>query len=174
MRVLFKITKLVSKENREYKLGNYDLTYGNFNNTFTGKSGDMETLDYIFSRLPIFYTHPSSVTKHMFRVCSQRCRIRCVETRLPLPHVISASLPFSYSDHEAVETSLIVEINSAVQRKSLPEKLGLETLRKVRAVLHGELFKTEAHQRGKHLQAFGSICPMENEPERVPRESGES
>ena len=145
---MFKITKLVSQENHEYKFGNYDLTYGNFNNTFTGNSGDMETLDYIFSRWPIFYIHPFTC-HHILRVCSQRCSVRCVETCLPLPHVISASLPFSYSDHEAVETSLIVQINSADRRKKpLPAKLGLETLRKVRAVLRGELFKTEAHQRG--------------------------
>merc|ERR1712110_1146211 len=92
----------------------------------------METLDYIFSR-----------------VCSPLCSIRCVETKLPLPHVISASLPFSYSDHEAVETSLIVEIHPDDQRrKPLPAKLAFETLRKVRSVLLGELFKTEAHQKG--------------------------
>ena len=48
-----------------------------------------------------------------------------------------------------METSLIVEIHPDERRKKpLPAKLGLETLRKVRSVLLGELFKTEAHQKG--------------------------
>ena len=149
---MYQIKKLVSKENHELKFGNYDLTFGNFKNTFTGNGGDMETLDYIFSRCyPIFCrlsSHHSIL--HLFRACSNRCSVRVVETRLPLPPVISASLPFSYSDHEAVETSLIVDFHSNDQRKQpLPPKLSHETSRKVRDVLLGDIFKTEAHQKGR-------------------------
>ena len=45
----------------------------------------------------------------MYRTCNNSIEVKDISTKLPLPNTISEASPYSYSDHEAVETCFFVE-----------------------------------------------------------------
>eukprot|EP00092_Neocalanus_flemingeri_P020905 GFUD01022647.1.p1 GENE.GFUD01022647.1~~GFUD01022647.1.p1 ORF type:complete len:367 (+),score=75.01 GFUD01022647.1:390-1490(+) len=109
--------------------GNYAITFGNPSNSYAGKE-EAETLDYIFVKE------------------GSKVQVTVQKTSLPLEHTIPYG-NISYSDHEAVETELLIEdreISSAIESQKILNKMPNENIKALALAIKSDLYKTDGYQ----------------------------
>jgi len=102
---------------------NYEITFGNSRNTYAGTE-DSETLDYIFVKE------------------GSKVKVTTGNIALPLEQVIPNG-DFSYSDHEAIETNIVIEIKEHVK---VQNTITGEDLKSLFASIKSDICTTEGRQ----------------------------
>jgi len=121
--------------------GEYEITFANSRNSYAAKEAP-ETLDYIFVRE------------------GSKVKVTSKNTCLPLDNVIPSG-KISFSDHEAVETELLIENKQLIPSdnlKELSDELSDEVVDALTVSIKTDLFKTQGYQ--DEYMTFGVVVAI--------------